>query len=103
MDNLEQYVKSKLEKRYDVLVAIFTEKPRMIDSVLAKKWFRQYELEILNGKHPSFLQDTTGIYYKAFIFGATSYMKEDAEYLEKFLNACKDSEGLLREIIGIKL
>ena len=101
MDNIEQHVRSKLKHSNDVLVAIITDKAQMLDSEQAKMLFRRYELEILNCKHPTMCRDTSGLYSKVFIFGVTSYMKEEPEYLEKFLNAC-DSESVT-EIIGIRL
>ena len=101
MENIEQYVQSKLERRYDVLVAIITEKAQMCDSERAKMFFRQFQLEVLNCRHPTICRDTSGTYSKVFIYGVTAYMREEPEYLEKFLKAC-DSERVT-EIIGIRL
>ena len=101
MDNIEQHVKSMLEKRrYDVIVAIITDKAQMIDSERAKRHFKQYELEILNCKHPTLCRDTSGTYAKTFVFGVRVYMEKELEYLEKFLNACNTPN--LTEIIGVK-
>ena len=100
MDNIEQYVRTKL-KYNDVLVAIITDEAQMFDSERAKMQYKRYQLEIMNCKHPTMCRVAYGIYSKVFIFGVTSYMKDDEEYMEKFLNEWKDSE--LTEIIGIRV
>ena len=99
MDNVEHRVKSMLDS-YEVIVAIFTEKEHLFDSMQAKKVCRNYKLEILNCKHPTLFRESCGRYSKAYVFGVTDYMKREEQYMGQFLNACQSE--LLTELIGIK-
>ena len=102
MQNFEQQVQSMMNE-HEVLVAVFTAETSIMDSMEAKRVFREFQMEILNREFPSLYRDVFyGRCRKTFIYGVTARMKADEEYLHRFLNACGDGTNIT-EIIGMTM
>lgn len=104
-DLLEQGIREMLkQRRYGIIVAIITDRPndeKNRNRERAKMHFRQQDQEILSCNHPTLTHDESDGYAMTFIFGVRDYMKDEEEYLEKFLNACRGHKERI-EIVGIK-
>lgn len=102
MQDFEQRVLNMLDE-HEVLVAVFTTKASILDSMNVKRAFREFQMEILNREFPSLYRDVFyGRCRKTFIYGVTARMKADEEYLLRFLNACGDGTNIT-EIIGMTM
>lgn len=99
MDSIERQVKNLVgNRRYNVIVAIITDKAQSPDKEMARRCFKSYKREILNCKHPTLYREAAS--GEEFVFGARDDMEKDEEYLKRFLSACSDEKHI--EIVGIR-
>lgn len=98
MQDFEKRVLSMMEE-HEVLAAVFTTEASILDSLEARRVFREFQMEILNSDQPTTYWDCVGRKSKTFIYGVTARMKANEEYLYMFINACGDGTNI-SEIIG---
>ena len=99
MQNFQERVQSMMNE-HEVLVAVFTREASILDSVEAKRVFRQFQMVILNSNQATLYRDFVGSHPRSFIYGVTSRMKAEEAYLSGFLKSCGD-ETNITEIIGM--